>query len=147
MRRLSAGQYRHTLTDWFGDALVTPSSLEPDLRSKGLSAIGASVNGLSSLGVERYVKGAANVAAQLVDYAPIRAELIECTVLDDQACLSLLVDTWGPRLWRRPLDEKERERLIALGQNASATLGSVERDPLRLTAIWPHLAYLRPRGR
>ena len=25
MRRLSASQYRHTLTDWFGDALVAPS--------------------------------------------------------------------------------------------------------------------------
>ena len=73
MRRLSASQYRHTLTDWFGEALITPASLEPDLRADGLSAIGASVNGLSSLGVERYVKGAASVAAQLVEYAPIFA--------------------------------------------------------------------------
>ena len=145
MRRLTASQYRHTLEDWFGPGLVPPTNLEPDGRSEGLYAVGASVNGLSSLGVERYVKGAVSVAVQLIDFAPIRSELIDCTALpDDEACLGELVDLWARRLWRRPVTEAEHDRLVALGQNATDVLGSVE-EGIRyvMTAIIasPHFIY------
>ncbi|MGB0591377.1 MAG: DUF1592 domain-containing protein [Myxococcota bacterium] len=145
MRRLTASQYRHTLSDWFGPDLVVPTSLERDGRSEGLYSVGASVNGLSSLGVERYVKGAVSVAVQLIEFVPIRSELIDCAALaDDQACLTELVHLWGPRLWRRPLTDDEHADLVTLGQNASAVLGSVE-EGIRyvMTAILasPHFIY------
>ncbi|MDP6942556.1 MAG: DUF1595 domain-containing protein, partial [Myxococcota bacterium] len=89
-------------------------------------AVGASVNGLSSLGVERYFNGAKSVASQLVEIAPLRDALIDCDGLSDEACIDSLVDTWALRLWRRPVTESERERLVAVGQEAVGVLGSVD---------------------
>ena len=138
LRRLTASQYRNILADWFGSELALPATLEPDARSEGLYAVGASVNGLSSLGVERYFKGAKFMASQLVELATLRAELIDCDGLSDTACIEALIDTWGVRLWRRPITDTERDRLVGVGQGAIDVLGSLDEGaicpdgPLRL---------------
>ena len=103
LRRLTATQYRNTLDQWFGEDLTLPASLEPDSQSDGLYAVGASVNGVSSLGVERYYAAAGNVATQLVEVAPLRTILLPCDPEADAAgCLKEVAETWTLRLWRRP---------------------------------------------
>jgi hypothetical protein len=145
LRRLTSSQYRNIIADWFGDELAPPATLESDARSEGLYAVGASVNGLSSLGVERYFNGAKFVASQLVELATLRADLVDCVGLTDTACLEALVDTWGLRLWRRPVTPAERARLLGVGEEATAALGSVD-EGLRyiLTALFasPHFLYV-----
>ena len=144
LRRLTATQYRHTLSDWFGPELVVPSMLEPDARSEGLYAVGASVNGVSSLGVERYVNGAKSVASQLVTYAPLRAALIDCSSLSDDACLTTLIDTWGLRLWRRPPSDAERARVLQVAEVAMESLGGLEegiRYAMTTLLASPHFLY------
>ena len=126
LRRLTASQYRNTFSDWFGDELALPATLEPDARSEGLYAVGASINGLSSLGVERYVNGAKFLAAQLVESPTLRASLVDCSAVTDTECLEVLLDTWAVRFWRRPLSDDERARLLSVGQTAMDSLESVD---------------------
>jgi len=149
LRRLTASQYRHTLSDWFGDALVLPSTLEPDGRSEGLYAVGASLNGLSTLGVERYFNGARAMASQLTGLAPLRDTLVDCDQDGTDACLERVIETWTLRLWRRPSTEPERERLLTVAQGAHDTLGDFDQG-LRyaMTAILasPHFLYVHGEG-
>ena len=127
LRRLTSSQYRNTLSQWFGEELVPPTSLEPDSPSAGLYAVGASVNGLSALGVERYFSAAKNVAAQLVEYAPLRDAVLVCDPgADEQGCLATIVNTWGLRLWRRPLTDEESARILAVANEAIEVLGTFD---------------------
>ena len=48
VRRLTAPQYERVVTDLFGEGLVMPTSLEPDVAFEGLQSIGASTTSLSS---------------------------------------------------------------------------------------------------
>ena len=52
LRRLSVSQYHNIITDNFGEGLVIPSSLEPDVQSHGLLSIGAALTSISPVGVE-----------------------------------------------------------------------------------------------
>lgn len=127
LRRLTASQYRNTIRDWFGDELVLPGSLEPDVRSEGLYSVGASVSGLSTLGVERYRNAAKSIAGQLVEIVPLRDALLACDgSADADGCLAEFIATWGERLWRRPLTADEATRLTKLGNEAIDTLGAFD---------------------
>ena len=127
LRRLTTTQYRNTLAGWFGEDLVLPASLEPDVRSDGLFAVGASVNGVSLVGVERYFNGAKNVASQLVEVATLRDRVVTCDgAEEDESCLRAVVETWCLRLWRRPPTEVEVERVMGVAQEAIDSLGGFD---------------------
>lgn len=150
LRRLTSSQYRNVLRDWFGKDLVVPSTLEPDARTEGLYAVGASVNGISSLGVEQYFQGAKSMANQLIQLAPLREKLFVCDRAPDaDACLGTLVDTWSLRLWRRPASEAERGRLLGVGHKAIEALGNFD-EGVRyiMTALLasPHFVYVHGTG-
>ncbi|MEC8024554.1 MAG: DUF1592 domain-containing protein, partial [Myxococcota bacterium] len=127
LRRLSAAQYRNTLSDWFGPELEVPGTLEPDVRVERLYAVGASIGGLSGLGAERYFQGAKTVASQLISVKALRDQVSTCTgETDATACLDSIISTWTLRLWRRPASGEETSRLRDIGTNASAVMGSFD---------------------
>lgn len=128
LSRLTKHQYHNTVRDLFGADVVPPASLEPDLPSAGLEAIGATVNALSPRGVEQSFDAAKTVAAQLLVDPQRRALIVSCTPngAADEACMREVVERWGLRLWRRPLTTVEADEVTALGLSAAGTLGSFD---------------------
>ena len=150
LRRLSTTQYRNTLIDWFGTQLELPGTLEPDVRVERLYAVGAGVGGLSGLGAERYFQGAKTVAGQLVSLKALRAQVSDCdgTVNSDQ-CIDQIIQTWGLRLWRRPLTTTEAQRLGEIAAAATAALGGFDegvRYVFMALLTSPHFVYVSGHG-
>jgi len=116
LRRLTQVQYRNALVDLFGDDLVLPVSLEPDIREEGFQSIGASSTSISPRGVEQYEDAAYDVAEQVVEWPDRMAQWMDCSVNDhvSEACAADLVSNLGRRAWRRPLEADEVSTLSSL---------------------------------
>lgn len=116
LRRLTAPQYRNAVADLFGDDLVLPSALEPDLRDAGLQSVGAGSTSLSPRGVEQYEDGAFLIAEQVMDHEDVRARWVTCepAAADDADCAEEVVTGLGRMAWRRPLTADETALLAGL---------------------------------
>ena len=126
LRRLSAHEYRHTIEDLFGDAVVPPASLPSDERPGGefgLIAVGVSTFALSGSGARSYEEAAYSVAEQAMA-ADDRDAFVGCTPggVTDDACVDQFVRTFGRRAWRRPLSSDERARIVAIANDAAVRL-------------------------
>ena len=107
--RLTAAQYRNSIQDIFGEDIITPPTLEPDIESGGFTAVGAGISTVSPRGVELYEEGAYTLSAQLVAEDK-RARLTDCQPFSpqDEDCFESIVDRFGPQLFRRPIGGEER---------------------------------------
>ncbi len=125
LARLTDAQYRATVRALFGPDVALQPQLEPDTSVQGLLAIGASVAATSPRGVELYFDSARALAAQAVGSDAARAAIADCEPGTDAAdpCLLATLDTWGRRIWRRPLSAAERGRLVDVAVTAAGVLG------------------------
>lgn len=113
LRRLTQVQYQNSVADLFGDDLVLPVSLEPDVREEGLQSVGAGSTSVSPRGVEQYEDAAYDIAEQVTAYPSRLAEWMSCEVDAgyDAACTDELLSSLGRRAWRRPLESDEVDTL------------------------------------
>ena len=128
LRRLTAAEYTNTLRDLFGEALVLPTSLEPDLDVHGSYEIGAGQTAISPLGVERYEDAAWLVAGQLMGDPALRASIVPCAPAGtaDDACAEAAIAPLGRMLWRRSLDASEIATLVGVAREAALALSSFD---------------------
>lgn len=124
LKRLTAAQYANAVHDLLGEELLIPD-LEPDAASAGLLVIGGTVNALSAAGVEDYETAAYDLAEQALASETGRERLLSCTE-ESSACTEEILAAFGRRAWRRPLEEAELARLVAVVEGASSSLGSFE---------------------
>ena len=127
LRRLTQVQYRNALVDLFGEDLVLPVALEPDVREEGFLSIGASSTSISPRGVEQYEDAAYDVAEQVVEWPDRIALWMDCS-LDGAltpACTDQLVASLGRRAWRRPLETAEVDALSTLIRTIADESGEV----------------------
>lgn len=126
MRRLTAEQYRRTVTDLFGDDIVVPALAEPDIAVSGLISVGATESSFSPRGVESAEAAAFTIAEQALETAERRARILDCDPGDTPAeragCAESMVRTLGLRAWRRPLADDEVERIVRIGVDAARAL-------------------------
>jgi hypothetical protein len=120
VRRLTSEQYRRIVADVFGDDLVIPSQLEPDLVVSGFESVGSGLSAVSARGVEQYEAAAYKIAHQSVD-ASRRSRVVPCEPNSemDESCASKTFRAVGRRLWRRPLEEEELSRLMSIFEMVS----------------------------
>lgn len=127
LRRLTATEYRNTVRDLFGPDIVVPSALEEDQRpdEHGLVAVGVSTFSVSSAGVQKYEDAAYSLAEQALVQAEDPAAFVGCTPggTVDGACASRFLERFGRRAWRRPLSPAERDRLVAIADDAAERTG------------------------
>ena len=115
LRRLTVQQYHNSLLDLFGETLVLPVSLEPDVEVDGLLSIGSSISSVSPAGVERYEAAAFMVAEQVISDETMRNSLVDCNFeTETSACYATFINDFGTRTWRRSLDDAEKQRLESL---------------------------------
>jgi hypothetical protein len=130
LRRLTDAEYRNTLVDLFGEDLVLPVSLEPDLEVDGLVAVGAAQAAISPLGVERYEDAAYLVAEQVAEPGR-RSRFADCAQPagpggPDDACAEAILGPLARLAWRRAPTDEELGTLVSLSRAASAALGGFD---------------------
>ena len=124
--RLSPAQYKQTIADVFGTNIVIDGRFEPEVRERGLLALGARWANVSDIGIERYDDLARGISAQVVG-PNNRGTLISCkpkseTAADD-ACARMLISKYGRLLYRRALNENEIATRVKLANDAATTTG------------------------
>ncbi len=124
--RLLRSQYHNAVRDVLGDDLTMPSTLEPDIAFDDLFAVGAGVAKVSPRGVELYEDAARSLAAQVASKPERLAKLLPCQPKNplDSDCLGQFIDSVGPRLWRRPLTQAERQQVLDQGLAGAKALGT-----------------------
>ncbi|MFO0660101.1 MAG: DUF1592 domain-containing protein [Polyangiaceae bacterium] len=122
--RLTQAQFDNAIQDLLGDDITLPTTLEPDTNADGLFAVGASVANLSQRGAELYEDAAKNLAQQAVK-PERRNKIVSCSPagVTDDACLTSFVTTFGKRVYRRPLSDKETQQIVTIGSTAATALG------------------------
>lgn len=127
LRRLTQVQYKNAVVDLFGDDLVLPVSLEPDIREEGLKSVGASSTSISPRGVEQYEDAAYDLAEQVVAWPDRVATWMDCDLDEEvtQACAEDLARSLGRRAWRRALDDEEVTAIATV----ITTIGAEADDP------------------
>lgn len=112
VRRLTESQYRHTIADIFGPDIQINARFEPESREAGLLAVGSALLSLTSSGFEQHFALASSIADQVFD-AKKRASIVACPSADprtfDEACARKFIESYGERLFRRPLTDAEVE--------------------------------------
>ena len=120
LRRLTITQYQNVISDVFGEGLLIPTNLEPDIETEGFKSLGASISSISPVGTERYEQASYSIATQIIEDIERLSPWFACEMSNDnppsQSCMSDGIDTLGLELWRRPLHSEERERLNTLYQ-------------------------------
>ena len=120
-RRLTADQYRTIITDVFGPTVELGGRFEPELRVKGLLAVGTSHVSVTSAGMEQYDAMARTIATQVVD--PNHRDLIPCKPANekaaDDACTAKFMAKVGRLLYRRPLSDDELKAYVGAARVAT----------------------------
>ena len=125
LRRITETQYRHTIADIFGPDIKINARFEPEKRVDRLLAIGSTQLSLTSSGFEQYFALATSISDQVLAEKQ-RTVSFPCKPADptqaDDACARLFIETYGERLFRRPLTESEtlaRLRTASMGARHS----------------------------
>ena len=66
LRRLTIAQYQNIVMDTFGEGLLVPANLEPDVETEGFKSLGAGISSISPVGVERYENASYSIAEQII---------------------------------------------------------------------------------
>lgn len=126
IRRLTESQYRATIADVFAPDVPIAGRFERGLREHGLIAVGSSLGGMSAFSFEQYDASARGIAAEVTSEKR-RAQFVPCQPKAenafDAACATKFVETYGLKLFRRPLARDERERFVTVAKNAQGRLG------------------------
>jgi hypothetical protein len=109
LRRLTAAQYGNSVRDLFGDRVIVPENLEPDLVLNLYANVGASQVSTSNLGVENFELAAIEIAGQVFADPEWRESVVGCDP-DVGGCVSEFLDKFGRRAFRRPLTDEELSR-------------------------------------
>jgi len=126
VRRITETQYRHTIADVFGPQIKINARFEPEKREDRLLAIGSSELSLTSSGFEQYFALASAISDQVLAEKQ-RTSSVPCkpdnpTQADD-ACARQFIETYGERLFRRPLTESETLARLKTASSAARQLG------------------------
>lgn len=126
LRRLTESQYRASIADVFGPEVPIAGRFERGLRVDGLIAVGTSRMGMSPFSLEQYDIAARSVASAVTS-DEMRERFVPCRPVSeaafDRACATQFVDTYGSRLFRRPLTQEQLARFVGIAESAQAQLG------------------------
>src|SRR5437773_233611 len=122
LRRLTESQYRNSISDIFGPAILVQGRFEPDRRIGGLLAASGTTLSITPSGFEGYAKMADGIAKQVVDEKN-RTKLIACApksaTAPDRDCARQVIDRYGFLLFRRPLTPEELKARLDAADTAA----------------------------
>lgn len=141
LRRLSRSEYDATIESLFGFPSAWGAAFGADTVVNGFD------NNAKALVVTPLLAEQVRTAAEEIAAAAFASPsaVVPCdpAVTGESACAGMLIDTFGPRAFRRPLDEADRERYLALYTAVAAEDGFWEGAKAVVTAMLqsPHFLY------
>lgn len=138
LRRLTNEEYDNTVRDLLGDRERPAAAFPPDEAVGGFE--NNTVTPISQTGVERYMEAAEGLAARAVKHLDTLAPCPSGS--PEAACAGQLLDTLGRRIYRRPLDSRERTALLALFAQEHERSGYTHAIELVLTAMLESPSFL-----
>lgn len=128
IRRLNEQQYRNSVADILGEKIDIKGRFEPELRTKGLLALGSSVVSVTPFGFEQFDTIGRSVAQQYVD--GVKKSPADYCASPDAAgitsqCATDLLNKLGGQLFRRPLSDSERALYNGILSQVRAQKGDV----------------------
>jgi hypothetical protein len=116
LRRITHLEYNNTVRDLLGDTTAPADAFPIDERIGHFDA--NSLAPVGTLAVENYMRAAAELAATAV--ADLDA-LVGCDPVEigETACAESFIETFGRRVFRRPLTSDERDALLQLHASES----------------------------
>lgn len=108
LRRLTAKQYRNTLTAAFGsiDGVALPD-FEDDNPTIGLANDPSKLE-ITTVSIDSLYASTQALAEHVIATGPIAA----CIEDTEDTCFGEVIDTYGKKLWRRPVSAEERTDLL-----------------------------------
>jgi hypothetical protein len=145
MRRLSRVEFGNTVADLFGDSMPAAVNFIPEARVNGFDN-NAQSRTVSNLLAQEYFETTEKLAAAAVTNMP---GLVACDpgAQGEPACLDKLLDTFGKRAWRRPLEPAERDSLKQVfTQGRTATFADGVQAVIQVMLLSPQFMYRIERG-
>jgi Protein of unknown function (DUF1592)/Protein of unknown function (DUF1588)/Protein of unknown function (DUF1587)/Protein of unknown function (DUF1595)/Protein of unknown function (DUF1585) len=133
LRRLTHWEYDNTIRDLLGDDARRGTGFPTETSATGFDNEAAGLQ-VSAMLAEEYMRAAEEIATAAVADLP---SLLPCdpAAIGEDACAAALVDTLGPRAYRRPLTDAQRTRLLDLYAAAKAEHGFSEAIGLVVQAL------------
>jgi hypothetical protein len=121
IHRLNNAEYDHTVRDLLGVDQTPARTFIADEKALGFDTI-ADALGMTEAQYEQYWNAAIALAETVFQDPALRARIMTCAPAgpDDRACTESIVASFGRRALRRPPTAEERERLVALAEQARA---------------------------
>jgi len=140
LRRLSRAEYDATISDLFDIPSAWGAAFTPDTVVNGFA------NNASALVVSPLLADQARSAAEEIAVAVFQspAAVLPCDAASgDAACAAAFIDSLGKRAFRRPLDDADRARYLALYTTVAAEDGFLDGARTIVTAMLqsPHFLY------
>jgi hypothetical protein len=125
LRLLTETEYRNSIADIFGPAILVQGRFEPKRRVGGLLAASTPILSVTPAGFQAFSKMADNIAIQIVD-PKNREKFIACAPKSpnaaDDSCAGQFLGRYGRLLYRRPLTADELQSRVDLaGKVAKAS--------------------------
>ncbi|MEZ4445737.1 MAG: DUF1592 domain-containing protein [Polyangiaceae bacterium] len=146
IRRLLARQYVNSVAALLGPEAATLATPPEDQTLNGFESIAAAQLSMTDALVRQYETSARAVAAVARALGTLHDHL-DCTPTgpDDAACLQGFVESFGRRVFRRPLSDEEVADYLDLGLQAASTLEAFDAG-LEFVAVGmlqsPHFLFL-----
>lgn len=111
-RRLTNAEYRNSVEDLFGVELGDEVVFPPEEEMLGFDNNARALQ-LTPVHAERYMEAAENIVGRVL---PRIEGVAPCdrAAESERACAARFIDEFGARVWRRPLTDRERARLLQL---------------------------------
>jgi hypothetical protein len=122
---LTTEQYRNSLADLLGTS-ARDVDLVGDVLEHGFSTVGATTLSPSERGVLAFDDAARSLAGKALADDAGKKRLVPCTPsgAGDAACARKFIETFGRRVFRRPLTNDETERLAGVFMKVSGATNS-----------------------
>lgn len=138
LRRLTNEEYNNTVRDLLGDTERPADAFPPDEAVGGFE--NNTVTPISQTGVERYMEAAEALASRAVRRLDTLAPCPSGS--PPTACAGQFLDTVGRRIYRRPLDLRERTAMLDLFTAEQERSGYAHAIELVLTAMLESPSFL-----
>jgi hypothetical protein len=145
LRRLSRAEYANTVVELFGDQAAATVNFIREARVNGFDN-NAQTRAVSNLLAQEYFETAEKLSTAAVSKL---SDLVSCDPVGqgEPACLDRFFDSFGKRVWRRPLQPAERDSLKQVFTQArTATFADGLQGVLQVMLLSPQFMYRVERG-
>jgi hypothetical protein len=145
LRRLSRSEYANTVVELFGDQAAAQVNFIREARVNGFDN-NAQSRSVSNLLAQEYFETAEKVSTAAVTKL---SDLVTCDPVGqgEPACLDKFLDTFGKRVWRRPLEPTERDSLKQVfTQGRTATFADGLQAVVQVMLLSPQFMYRIEKG-